>query len=70
MQSNTNKGYLQLERMKKDLSDGECYIFANSKQEYEAFINWLCGNGAEFSYHFESGEGYWFKGVIVEVYGL
>lgn len=57
-------------RMIKDLRDGETYIYANSAEEYESFVTWLCDNGAKFSYHFEVGEGYYYKGRIIEVYGL
>lgn len=59
-----------MDRMKKDLRDGEDYIYAENQKEYEQFTAWLCENGGKFAYHFETGEGYWFKGKIVEVHGL
>jgi hypothetical protein len=59
-----------MDRMKKDLKDGESYIYANSPQEYAEFCDWLCANGAKFAYHFETGEGYLYRGKYIEVYGL
>ena len=60
-----------MERMKKDLLyHGESYIFANSSAEYEEFTQWLYDNGAEFRYHFETGEAFDYKGRVIEVYGL
>ena len=60
-----------MERMKKDLLYyGEIYIFAYSSAEYEEFTQWLCDNGAEFRYHFETGEAFYYKGRVLEVYGL
>lgn len=59
-----------MERMMKDLRDGETHIFANTREEYDAFVEWLTNNGATFAYHFESGEGYLRNGRVVVVYGL
>ncbi|NBT33179.1 MAG: hypothetical protein EBT13_15105 [Rhodobacteraceae bacterium] len=59
-----------MERMQKDLRDGEEYIFANTPEEYESFADWLCANGGTFAYHFEAGEGYQYKGKTIEIYGL
>jgi hypothetical protein len=59
-----------MDRMKRDLKDGETYLYANSPEEYARFTDWLCANGGKFAYHFEVGEGYWHKERIVEVYGL
>jgi len=59
-----------MNRMQNDLRDGECYIYANNRSEYDAFTAWLCSNGGQFAYHFETGEAYWYRGKIVEVYGL
>jgi hypothetical protein len=64
-----------MDRMIKDLKDGETYIYANSSDEYEAFTNWLYKNGWEFAYHFESGEAFQRERpngwkTIIEVNGL
>lgn len=59
-----------MERMIKDLKDGEEYIFANSPEEYAAFTEWFSGEGAVFAYHFEVGEGFKWKNRIIEVWGL
>lgn len=64
-----------MERMIKDFNDGDQYMFANSVEEYDAFVSWLCSKGWEFSYHFETGEGFKLQKEngsikVVEVYGL
>ena len=57
--------------MKKDLLHYSFhYIFASSSAEYDEFTQWLCDNGAEFRYHFETGEDFDYKVRVIEVYGL
>lgn len=64
-----------MERMIKDFNIGECYIYANTRDEYSSFVDWLMSKGWKFCYHFETGEGYqiekengWVR--VVEVYGF
>ena len=59
-----------MDRMIRDMKDGETTLYANSPEEYEAFTAWLCNNGGKFAYHFEVGEGYSYQGRTIEVYGL
>jgi hypothetical protein len=64
-----------MDRMVKDLKDGETYIFANSRDEYDSFTDWLYDSGWKFSYHFESGEAFQREKpnglkVVIKVYGL